>query len=282
MPFATRKRHNRKLSNRRKSKGNKTRKAKAKSSNKLATHAYVKKMIHGQLQNKLLNASSFNFVYPAANAAFYSANVWNLTPYTNATQGLGTLIQGTTEQDRLGNTIHPRYSKFNFIIAPAQYNVSTNSNPRPMEVRLMFLRNKSSPTVRPSSLGDLFQLGASTYGPAGTLVDMIAFINKDNWQVFGDYRYKVGNQQIITNVNATLTANSQAYSNNDFKLNVMRRMTLRKGIPKTIKFDDAAAIPDSAGLWAVLLFAPADGSTLVSTEAVLTATVEQEFAFETA
>lgn len=220
----------------------------------VAVKKYVKATIHKQIENKGYQIQfSREMGGFAANNALY---VYPLTPYTG-----GMLIgQGTTQSSRLGNQIKPRSLTWDIIMSPLPYNASTNSSPQPLEIEIYIcsLKMASGEIATAVEVANMFQLNASSTAPTGSLVDFTQKINTDIIKCHKRIRMKLG----FASFNGTgNNAAYQSFNNNDFKLNVIKRINLTKYCPKVITYNDNSSTPTSRCLFALFNISPAIGGT---------------------
>lgn len=210
---------------------------------------YVKRTIHSNIENKTEQTlSSSNVVTSyAVNSSLF---VVSCIPYSGISQGLGA-------GDRIGNVIRTRKTMFNYCLRPNAYSASLNPNPTPQEVIIMFGKVKNSRAQQPIStdFSKLFQAGDSYHAPYSNLLDLLQDVNKDWFTVYKVVKHKIGNATYSTGATA-----SQLFSNNDFKLNVVRRLNITKFMPKIVKFNDTTAQPTNDGLWMWAMCVNADGT----------------------
>jgi len=162
-------------------------------------------------------------------------SAYPMLPYT----GYGTIPQGITQGARLGNEVRVKKLMLNYVLRPTPYSALTNPFPEPVEVDLFLGYVNQVPGFLPVP-GDftyLFQNGSSSAAPAGTLRDLISTVNKDYWTIKKRWRHKLG---YASNNGTGSIANLQFSNNNDFNLNVVRKMDITKLVSKKLKFLDAA------------------------------------------
>ena len=91
-----------------------------------------------------------------------------------------------------------------------------------------------------------FNNGSSSFAPSGTLSDLIAQVNTDRFTILKSWTHKVG---FADNQNSGVNVGWQGYANNDYKMNVVKRINLNKMYPKVMKFDDASQSVQGRGLF---------------------------------
>jgi len=225
----------------------------------LAVKKYVKRTIATNVENKIVNFNqSLNFGSSDNNSTLY---VYPILPYT----GYGTIGQGITQGTRIGNQIKLRKVMLNYIIRPAPYDAVENTTPVPCEVEMYLGRVKSVPGELPNTadMGLLYQLGASTTGPSGDLSDVISDINTDYWLIKKRWRHKIGYSN-----NQGTGANNQFQfgANNDFKLNVVKKLNITKLCPPTLKFNDSNNTVQGPNLFFFYEAISATGASLAATQ----------------
>jgi len=197
-----------------------------------AVKQYVNRMIAIDQENKVINTNiSLTFGSVANNAVM---NYHPILPYT----GFGnSLLQGVGAGSRIGNQIKVRRVTLNYILRPTGYNVSNNPFPQPTHIQLFLGYVKGVPGEIPSSgdFNNLFQAGNTVQAPTGLLNDLVTEINKDYWVIKKRWTHKLG----FSNYQGTGGAvDSQYLANNDFKLNILKKLDITKLCPKVLRFND--------------------------------------------
>ena len=206
---------------------------------KPALRKMVKKIMHQQIENKCVQVSAQNQI--VSTFAYGSFLTVSMVPY-------GSIAQGTGQGDRIGNTIRPRSVYFNYVLNPIPYANPNNLTPVPQDVMIFFGKVKNSKPQIPISTDytKLWQQGDSYRGPYSTNLDLIQQVNTDWFTVVKIVKHKIGfanNQGLGSNVN------QQYFANNDYKLNVIRKLNITKYIPKVVKFNDTTSQPTNDGLF---------------------------------
>lgn len=224
----------------------KTKKSKSKSKSKTNVSAsvkkYVKKAISSNVENKVMMVNAGGAFGNVSQSPFM--NAYPMTPYN----GYLTIGQGVTQAGRIGNTIKPKRVMLNYTIRPMGYDVNTNPVPQPQEVDLYLGYVKGEPSKLPvsSDINQLYQLGSSVQAPSGNFSDLIASVNKDYWVIKKRWRHKVG---FSASTGTGSNASAHYYNNNDYGLNVLKKLDITKYMPAIIKFNDSSATPTSRGLF---------------------------------
>jgi len=226
----------------------------------VAVKKYVKRTLNANIENKCIQING-GAGFGAYNATFPNSilNAYPMAPlntYWSISQGVG---QG----NRIGNKITTRKIYLNYVLNPRAYDATFNPTPTPMEIQLFLGYVKNSPGFLPASLdvARIFQNGGSAASPAGTLRDLITPVNSDYWVIKKRWTHKVGfaEAQGQGNVGA-----SQYFTNNDFKLNQVRRLDITKYLPKIITFDDTSVSTTSKNLFFMYQAVGALGTPLAS------------------
>lgn len=224
-----------------------------------AVKKYVKRTIHTQIENKSIQINgglSFGNVNESPDF-----NAYPMAPLS----GYWGITQGVSQGNRISNQITTRKAYLSYVLRPNAYEVSTNPNPRPCEVQLMLGYVKNTPSFAPASLDiqQLFQSGSSAIAPVGTLRDIISVINTDYWTIKKRWTHKVGY------ASATGTggvAAAQYNANNDFKLNVVKRIDITKMLPAKYQFNDNSISPTSKNLFFMFYAVSSTGAAYGATE----------------
>lgn len=217
----------------------------------LAVKQYVKKQIHTNVENKLIQTYVPNQTI-ASCLVTPGLMTFSLIPYTSMTQNVG-------QAGRIGNKIKTMKCLLKYVITPYPYSVTLNPNPRPHNVVIMIGKVKNAKALTPTAADfqSLFQFGAASAPPQGTLGDLVLPVNKDYFQVYKTIIHKVGFESFN---NAGVAPNFQHYANNDYKLNIIGTVDCTKYCPSNVLFNDITANPTNDGLFCWVWSTPADGS----------------------
>lgn len=236
---------------------------------------YVNRIIHTDQENKSVQFSNqLSFGNAVANSSLYS---YPILPYT----GFGTIGQAITSGGRIGNEIKLRKVYLKYVLRPMPYNVSSNPFPAPVEVELYLGRLKGVQGEIPAAadFNNLYQNGSSVAGPAGNLNDLCSSVNTDYWLVKKRWRHKIG----YASGNGTGgIADQQYFANNDFKLNVVKKLDITNLCPKTLKFNDSNNTVQGANLFFFYQALNAAGGTNTSTNLPCHITYHIEIVYEDA
>jgi len=218
-----------------------------------AVKKYVKKTIHTKTENKMIQYSQNDFFGNVVNDG--TMNITPLTPYA----GWMSIVQGVGQANRIGNQVSTRRVMLKYVMLPTSYNATTNSQPRPVEVQMFLGYVKQAPSILPTGadFDNLFQFNNTDNPATGAIFDLNQPINKDYWTVKKYWTHKIGFANYAGNGSAL---NQQTYANNDFKLNVIRKIDITKHYPKKLLFNDNVGTIQNTGLFFFFQAIAADGT----------------------
>lgn len=231
----------------------------------LLVKQYVKKALLKQEERKVANYQGNLFVQPyntiVGGTGWYNESVFPVAPYG----GLMNISQGSGQGDRIGNKIKTRKCIMDYIISPSSYNATTNTNPEPIDIRLLFVKARDDSDALPSAtdLTHLFQNGDSSVAPSGILTDMISQVNNDLFILKAQRKHKLG-YSVSNGTGYTVT--TSGYSNNDYSLNIISSIDVTKMLPATLHYNDAANYPNDPLLYCVMLAARSGGGAAATSQ----------------
>lgn len=206
---------------------------KKRSTGSTAVAKLVKREIHRNIENKTIQYSSQNnFIGPYVNSS-NGLHGFPLTPYSSNLA----IVQGTGQGNRIGNTIRTRKLVLSYVLWANAYDATYNTIPVPQEVKIWIGYYKPTPMTQPvnANFAVFFQQGDTSTAPSSTLQDILSNVNSDNWLIKKTLTHKVG---FGNNQGTGGSAANQYLANNDFKLNVVRKIDLTKYASKVFKFND--------------------------------------------
>ncbi len=202
-------------------------------------------------------AQSSQVLTAYANSILFDANnVIDLGPGI-----VKSMVQGTGNSDRIGNSIRVKKALLSMVIFPATYNASVNANPVPQDVRFMILHSRATPTDTIVS-STFFDSNNTTISPQDTIDDQLFAVNRDIYTVGMDKQYKCG---FASFEGTGASAGSQNFTSNDYKQNILLNLDVTKHFPKNIRWNDVSTTPTSFQPVLVILVSRADGSTTGAT-----------------
>jgi len=220
-----------------------------------AIKSYVKQTVHAQIENKSvqINPGPLLFGNVLESPDFNAYPMLPLTTYW-------TINQGSGQGNRVGNIIKTRKVMLNYILNPVAYDAGVNPNPSPSEVRLMLGYVKNTPSFAPiaGDINQLFNSGSTTIAPVGNLKDLVSVYNKDYWSIKKSWTHKLG---FASSTGTGSLPGAQFYANNDFKLNVMKRLDITKLCPKTCIFNDTSGTTNTKNLFFMFYAVSTQGAT---------------------
>jgi len=228
-----------------------------------AVKKYVKRTLHVQLENKSvqINAGT-GFGNVLQNTTM---NAYPMCPLS----GFWSIGQGVGSGARIGNQIKTRRCTLSYVLRANQYDAINNPAPIPCEVQLMLGYVKNTPSFAPAAvdINQLFQNGSSSAAPVGNLRDIVSVINTDYWVIKKRWLHKIG-YSVSQGTGAQVIP--QYYANNDFKLNVVKKMDITKMVPATYQFNDGGISPTSRNLFFMYQAVAASGEILPATRIPIT------------
>jgi len=195
--------------------------------------SYIKRTIHSQIENK--SAQVNQQISFGSYAESPDLNAFPMLPQT----GYWTIGQTVGAGGRLGNQIKVRSVHLNYILRPNPYDASFNFNPTPCHVCLYLGYVKNAPSYVPvnADFTHFYQSGSSSIAPFGTLKDTVCPINKDYWVIKKRWHHKIG---YAINDGTGAQSGQQFLANNDFQMNVVKRLDITKMCTKTLTFNDGS------------------------------------------
>lgn len=219
------------------------------------------------------NAETYNLglnIYSSGNALFPSGNQIVLGPNSSSMQ----IPQGVQNGYRIGNKITTKRLIFKGTLHSLPYEVSTNPQPVPQQVRMLVYYDRQDNNVVPNPTSDMFQNNNVNAGFVNQLSDLWRPYNTDKYRILAQRTFKVG---FADNTGTGNTAAYQYLANNDFKLNCNFSIDLTKYYPKTVKFDENSLQPTTRGLF-VLFYACAASGTVTPSN-IIPCAVEYMFRY---
>lgn len=199
----------------------------------LKVKRYVKREIHRLAEDKHIsvnNQVAFGNVTESPDL-----NIYPMMPYP----GFISIPQSVLVSGRVGNTIRIKKVMLNYTLVPLPYDAVTNANPQPIICQFFLGNVKNSRGVIPSVVaGDFNQIvdiGSTSSALAGNLQDLCCEFNRDYWDMKKVWTHKLG----FANYEGTgAEVDAQYRSNNDYRLNYVKKLNITKYCPKTVKFND--------------------------------------------
>ena len=215
-----------------------------------ALKSYIKKAIHRNEENKV-------FIGYAANQSITTASASNPT-FLNL---VPLPTQGTAQNQRIGNSIKCVKGFVRGHVNLLPYNSITNPSWAPVMIKMWLCSNKTINTTAISGTNcsnDFFELGSSSVGFQGNMLDMEFTNNKDNWTIYKTKTFELGCTAAGTN--------TPVYSDNS-KMTCPFYFSFGRHLRKVIKFNDTQLAPTNANLFLIFQAVYPDGSSLAITAA---------------
>lgn len=204
--------------------------------------------------------------------------IYPLNPSSAANNGIE-IAQGVGEQNRQGNQIRLVKSSLKFSAYPENF-TATNNTVKPLYLVLCIFRIKpgrASDDIANAiaSSTDFYDNGNSVQGAQRDMFDLLQDINDDKYDVLRTYKWKLGRSDALTGAGA-----SGSFSNNDFKLSIMRKMNLTKYCARNIKYIDVDPKPTCRHTWAAFYCVYADGLVMAQDQQPVRIRLFQDIQFK--
>ena len=224
------------------------------------------------------------------NTQSLSDNVLTCSP-SSGTQQAYSINLGAGNANRIGNRVTTRRLVLKYQINASPYDATTNVNPRPVHVRMLFVKSKLEPSSNllagqiigaGAGGGRLFEQSQTTTGFMGSLQDLTRKVSSDSYTYLTQKTLKLGFSVYGGTEGAggvpAVQAN-QYFANNDFKLSRYGKVDLTKWCPKTIKWNDAGDV-NSPWIFCILQVVAADGTSFGLSEKPVLANFEYQYVYE--
>lgn len=231
------------------------RKPKAKFSSNKKLVRLVKRVISSNLEQKRLTTEfTKNLYHIGGTTNFRDNNIIALTP-NDAIGNIYQMVQGTSQQTRIGNRVTVKRAIFRGIMAPNPYNATSNPAPNPIMIRMIILSTKRN--VAGQGIADIYNIcnntlfanGSSSLGMLGTLYDVVTPYNNDVVTVYYQKTFKLGYENYSGVTGGADVGQTKA--SNDYKLNHKFSINVAKYMNRALKFNDNAGGTTSRQLYAV-------------------------------
>ena len=210
----------------------------------------VKKIIHSQLENKVVSGYAVN------QSIAYAGSVTDPTRLTL----VPAIQQGTGSNNRIGNQVRVVKAFVRGFVNLKPYSSLTNLTQCPIYVKMWLCRRvDTNLTITgfpgTTDFSNFFQQGNSTLPFQSNMLDMLLFTNKDYWTVFKTKTIQLGTLTNPSASNSTLLAgNSQVSA--PFYFDLTKHLGL-------LKFNDnnASYVPTNKELFLIFQAVQADGAS---------------------
>ena len=210
----------------------------------------VKRIIHSQLENKVLSG--------------YAANqsIVNAGSITDPTRIILTpaITQGSGSNQRIGNSVRVVKAIARGYVNLKPYNATNNSQTSPLYVKMWLCRRQttnltisSAPTT--TDYAQFFQTGNSAVPFQSNMLDMTLFTNKDYWNVFATKTIQLCNTGYGSQASASNIAPGSSNVSAPFYFDLTKHLGLCK-----YNDNNASYLPTNKELFLVFQAVLADGS----------------------
>lgn len=218
----------------------------------------IVKVVRREEETKVSTWSGISYIGAyGANTSIQNQGFIPLTPYGTYVQ----IPQGTGQGERTGNQIRLVKVTFDYVVSATNYAATANPIPQPQEllIRLFSVKNTNALV---QSAGNYFQNGNASANPVGTLVDITRPVNNDLYTQYRFIRHKIGYAAWVPTPG--LAPANGYYANNDFALNVVKKIDVTKYCPKLIRFNDNTTNATTRILQTFIECVNSDGSSAIS------------------
>lgn len=215
-------------------------------------------------------------LWTVTSGVFNGTNIFPLGPSSSFSMIIN---QGTSQGSRVGNRIRTKKLVVKGTLRQFGQNASTNTNPKPVQVKIWIMYDKENPSIEPNPKGegDFFQLGGTSASFQNNLTDLWATVNSDRYRVLATRQFKLGYHAYPANA---ASGNAQYYGNLDFNMNCNFSIDCTKFYPKDVRFNDNNASPITRGLFMLIHYVAADGSALAQDQELVQVQYAQDYVFE--
>jgi len=217
-----------------------------KKSSGLATKAYVKKLIHANIENKVYNAWDVNRTIPSALSGTTAPAAVYLLPQ---------LSQGTGAGQRIGNEVKLVGGYVRGFVNLLPYNSVTNPFVH-QHVRIMIISYKQDNIATAPTWSNLFEGNSSSNGFQANMLDMLFDINKTEYTLHYSKVLQLG---AASQSNQTNGVAGQFFDKAPFSAKFS--FDLGKKYKGKLLFDDAiSSVPSNKNMFMVFQSVNSDGS----------------------
>lgn len=237
--------------------GSKGAKAKAQAQ----TVEITKRVLNNVLETKcqtIRYADAALYMYSAGNLANF-----NINNYTKLTPGSApdmVIVQGTTQNGRIGNRIRPVVGKMRLVFYPKAFDATITPIPQPYMIRMIMFRIKNQVTSLTTLSTIFWQSGLTSIPIQGSIEDLTLKPNRDVMTVYKDVTVKCG---YSTATGLGPDGTFEYYSNNDYKLNqIVEYDVSPPHIPAEIVWNDTSTEPASHSTYIIMIpISPTNSNT---------------------
>lgn len=215
----------------------------------------VRQAIARNVENKRLTTEfTKNLFHSGAGTNFRDQNIIALCP-NSALGSIYQMVQGTGQQQRIGNQVRLKKLIFRGIMAPNPYSATTNPTPNPVMIQMFIISMKRNvPSSSIAEVNNVFQNtffanGSTSLGALGTLYDAVTPINTDQVTLHYKRTFKLGYENYSGVTGGADTGQTKA--SNDYKLNQRFSINLAKYMTKVWKFNDNEGATTSRQVYAI-------------------------------
>jgi len=212
---------------------------------------YVKNAISKNLENKVYVNYGSNLAITTAGSGSNPTFVPNLLP---------PLVQGGSQQNRIGNEVKIKYAYVRGYVNLLPYSVTNNPLSTPIMVKMWLCASKTINTNAISSTDittTFFETGSGSAGFQGNMLDLCLSNNKDSWTIYATKKFELG----ATYASSGGQVGTGGYFDNS-KMTIPFYFSYGRHFKSSLKYTDQATnIPTNRNLFLVIQAVNADGSS---------------------
>jgi len=215
-----------------------------------ATKKYVKRIVHSNIENKIIVVNQVNNSVTTALVGASIPFIINCIP---------NIPSGSDQGERQGVVVTPRAITVRGFINMKPHNSTTNPF-APIKVKMWLvsykLQNRNTATLALGDFDRYFEAGNSSVGFQGNMLDMLLPINKSDWIVYA-----------TKTINLGTSSTSTAYTGSGFTYDASRfsvpfSFNVGKHLKQKIMYDDAnASQPTNRNMSIIIQAVSAEGSS---------------------
>jgi len=202
---------------------------------------YVNRALDRAIEDKIFVWRDVDVPILPSNSVNFNNTVVPVTPYAL----FSSIEQGVGAGQRVGNKIKIKRLFVDVLLYYAAQGPN-NTVPAPLDIIFWFYTNRQAPTIVVPPDATFLQLGNGSDALTGTLEDVVAPVNNDNWRLIKKKVFKLGFASYQgTTTNQPVTDAGQFFANNDYHLNHIHRFELTNDIVKHLMFEDNQTTPNN-------------------------------------
>lgn len=210
---------------------------------------YVKRAIHRQIENKNYRSYAANVAVPTGVTGTDPLFNINLIPQ---------VAQGTDQDERVGNNIKCVNGMFRGYINLLPHSSETGNMPCWVRMWLVSYKVEHPQTAAMGNayFNNFFEDGATTVGPQGTMLDMLFPVNKHQWVVHEERKFRLGTTSSSVDIGGAIGVQHDASN-----FSKQFRFNYGQYCKQTLEYKDSLSFPLNRNFFVLIQVVSADGST---------------------